>query len=63
MRLMTRIEAILHTVEQGLRWDWVTFPQWMDSLASHPLGVNVGALVPFNPLRLYVMGVEESRTK
>ena len=47
MRLMTRIEAIpLHTMELGLRWDWVTFPQWLDSLASHPLGVNVGALVP-----------------
>ena len=64
MRLMTRIEAIpLHTMELGLRWDWVTFPQWLDSLASHPLGVNVGALVPFNALRLYVMGVEASRTR
>src|SRR5216683_553420 len=64
MRLMTRIEAIpLHTMELGLRWDWVTFPQWLESLASHPLGVNVGALVPFNALRLYVMGVEASRTR
>ena len=64
MRLMTRIEAIpLRTMELGLRWDWETFPQWMDSLDSHPLGVNVAPLVPFNPLRLYVMGVEESRTR
>jgi N-acyl-D-amino-acid deacylase len=64
MRLMTRIEAIpLHTMELGLRWDWVTFPQWLDSLDRHPLGVNVGALVPFNTLRLYVMGIEESRTR
>ena len=63
MRLMTRIEAIpLRTMELGLRWDWETFPQWMDSLDSHPLGVNVGALVPFNTLRMYVMGLEESRT-
>ena len=47
MRLMTRIEAIpLRTMELGLRWDWETFPQWMDSLDSHPLGINVGALVP-----------------
>src|SRR5439155_24212549 len=37
--------------------------QWMDSLAKHPLGVNVGALVPFNPLRLYVMGIDESRER
>ena len=63
MRLMTRIEAIpLRTMELGLRWDWETFPQWLDSLDSHPLGVNVGALVPFNTLRMYVMGLEESRT-
>jgi len=64
MRLLTRIEAIpLSTMEQGLRWDWETFPQWMDSLAKRPLGVNVGALVPFNPLRLYVMGIDESRER
>ena len=47
MRLMTRIEAIpLRTMELGLRWDWETFPQWMDSLDSHPLGINVAPLVP-----------------
>ena len=64
MRLMTRIEAIpMRTMELGLRWDWETFPQWLDSLDSHPLGINVGALVPFNTLRLYVMGLEESRTR
>ena len=64
MRLMTRIEAVpLRTMELGLRWDWETFPQWLDSLDSHPLGVNVGALVAFNPLRLYVMGVDAAREK
>ena len=64
MRLMTRIEAIpLETMQLGLRWDWETCPQWMDSLDSHPLGVNVGALVPFNPLRLYVVGIEEARDR
>ena len=64
MRLLTRIEAIpLSTMELGLSWDWESFPQWMDSLAKRPLGVNVGALVPFNPLRLYVMGIEESRER
>ena len=64
MRLLTRIEAIpLETMQQGLRWDWETFPQWLDSLDSHPLGVNVGALVPFNPLRLYVVGIEEARER
>ena len=64
MRLLTRIEAIpLRTMELGLRWDWETFPEWLDSLDTHPLGVNVGALVPFNPLRLYVVGVDEARER
>ena len=64
MRLMTRIEAIPYrTMELGLPWDWETFPQWMDAISTRPLGVNVGALVPFNTLRMYVMGLEESRTR
>ena len=64
MRLLTRIEAISYeSMNLGLRWDWETFPQWLDSLASRPLGVNVGALVPFNPLRLYVLGVQDSRER
>jgi len=64
MRLLTRIEAIpLRTMELGLKWDWETFPQWLDALDRLPLGLNVGALVPFNPLRLNVMGVEDSRER
>ena len=64
MRLMTRIESVpLKTMELGLRWDWETFPQWLDSLDSHPLGINVGALVPHNPLRLFVIGPEEARER
>ena len=64
MRLLTRIEAIpLRTMQLGLRWDWETFPEWLDSLDRNPMGVNVGALVPFNPLRLYVVGVEEARDR
>src|SRR5439155_15737534 len=57
------VAITLSTMEQGLRWDWESFPQWMDSLAQHALGVNVGALVPFNPLRLYVMRLEEARER
>jgi len=64
MRLMTRIEAIpLETMKLGLPWDWETFPQWLDSLGRHPLGVNVGSLVPHNALRVYVMGIEEAKER
>ena len=50
MRMMNRIEAIpLKSMQLGMRWDWETFPEYLDSLDRQGLGVNVGALVPFRP--------------
>jgi N-acyl-D-aspartate/D-glutamate deacylase len=62
MRMMNRIEAIpLASMQLGMRWDWVTFPEYLDSLDRQGLGVNVGSLVPFSPLRGYVLGMREAR--
>ena len=56
MRMMNRIEAIpLESMRLGMRWDWETFPEYLDSLDRQGLGVNVGALLPFSPLRGYVL--------
>ena len=64
MRMMNRIEAIpMKSMELGLRWDWETFPEYLDSLDRQGLGVNVGALVPFSPLRGYVLGMREARER
>ena len=64
MRMMNRIEAIpLESMRLGMRWDWETFPEYMDSLDRQGLGVNVGALVPFSPLRGYVLGMMEARER
>jgi N-acyl-D-aspartate/D-glutamate deacylase len=64
MRMMNRIEAIpLESMRQGMRWDWETFPEYMDSLDHQGLGVNVGALVPFSPLRGYVLGMIPARER
>ncbi len=64
MRMMNRIEAIpLESMRQGMRWDWETFPEYMDSLGRQGLGVNVGALVPFSPLRGYVLGMIPARER
>ena len=47
MRMMNRIEAIpLESMRQGMRWDWETFPEYMDSLDRQGLGVNVGLFGP-----------------
>ena len=64
MRMMDRIEAIpLASMRKGMRWDWETFPEYLDSLESHDLGLNVGALVPFSPLRGYVLGMIPARER
>ncbi len=64
MGMMDRIEAIpLESMRLGMHWDWETFPEYMDSLARHGLGVNVGALVPFSPLRGYVLGMLPARER
>ena len=64
MRMMNRIEAIpLESMRLGMRWDWETFPEYMDSLDRQGLGVNVGALFPFSPMRGYVLGMLESRER
>ena len=64
MRMMNRIEAIpLESMRLGMRWDWETFPEYLDSLDRQDLGVNVGALFPFSPLRGYVLGMIPSRER
>ena len=64
MRMMNRIEAIpLRSMQLGMRWDWVTFPEYLDSLDRQGLGINVGALVPFSPVRGYVLGMIPSRQR
>ena len=57
MLALTRNEAIpLEPMQLSMRFDWETFPQWMDHLDRMPLGVNVSQLVPVTPLVAYVMG-------
>ncbi|MEE9247538.1 MAG: amidohydrolase family protein [Dehalococcoidia bacterium] len=64
MRMMNRIEAIpLESMRLGMRWDWETFPEYLDSLDRQELGVNVGALFPFSPLRGYVLGMIPARER
>ncbi len=64
MRMMDRIEAIpLESMRRGMRWDWETFPEYLDSLDRQGLGLNVAAQVPFSPLRGYVLGMLPARER
>jgi N-acyl-D-aspartate/D-glutamate deacylase len=62
MRRMERTESIpLSCMQAGMRWDWVTFPEFLDSLDRGGLGVNAASLVPYSPLRAWVLGNEAAR--
>ncbi len=55
--LMEGVEDIPGAVlSEGMKWEWETFAQYMDALATKPLAVDVGAQVPHGALRVYVMG-------
>ena len=64
MLSLTRNEAIpLEAVKKGMLWDWVTFPEYLDSLDRIPKGVNVLSYVPLTPLYGWVMGWDEAQKR
>jgi N-acyl-D-amino-acid deacylase len=44
------------TLEAGIPWDFSTFPEYLDSVESHGLGLNFAVYIGHTALRLFVMG-------
>ena len=64
MLTMTRTEAIPYNAMQaGMKWDWETIPQYLDSLDRTPKGVNCIQYLPTASLMTYVMGLDAAKTR
>jgi N-acyl-D-aspartate/D-glutamate deacylase len=62
MQTMERNEAVrVDTMRAGMPWDWVSYPEFLDSLERTPKGVNLLSYVGLNPLMSYVMGHEGAK--
>lgn len=64
MLMMTRTEAIpFDAMKVGMKWDWETIPEYLDSLDRSPKGVNCIQYLPTASLMTYVMGLEAAKTR
>ena len=64
MLALTRNEAIPYeSMVEGMNWDWTTFPEFLDSVERLPKGINVLSYVPLTPLYVWVMGLEEAKSR
>ncbi|MDE0912111.1 MAG: amidohydrolase family protein, partial [Myxococcota bacterium] len=57
VELMEGVEDIPGTaLNEGIVWDWETFPEFLDALEKHKHVMDLGTQVPHGAVRGYVMG-------
>ena len=57
IQLMEGVEDIPNAaLSEGIKWQWETFPEYMDALERMPRALDIGCQVPHGALRPYVMG-------
>ncbi len=47
----------------GIRWEWESFPEYLDALDRAPLAVDIGTQVPHGAVRAHVMGERGARNE
>ncbi len=57
IELMSGVEDIPGLVlDEGLDWDWKSFPDYMDRVGARHFGMDVATHITHAPLRVFVMG-------
>ncbi|MGA0602830.1 N-acyl-D-amino-acid deacylase family protein [Caulobacter sp. KR2-114] len=62
VKLMEGVEDVPEVVmNEGLPWNWETFPEYLDALERREFDVDVAAQLPHSALRVFVMGARGAR--
>jgi N-acyl-D-amino-acid deacylase len=62
--LMEGVEDIPGTaLAEGIRWQWESFPEYLDAIERIPRALDVGTQVPHGAVRAYVMGERGARNE
>lgn len=57
IEMMEGVEDIPGTaLHEGLRWDWESYPEYLDALDRQARTIDIGSHIPHAALRAYVMG-------
>ena len=61
-QMFAKVEGMdLNTLNQGIDWEWQSFPEYLDRVSRQKLGINVGVMVGHSALRRFVMGEEANK--
>jgi N-acyl-D-aspartate/D-glutamate deacylase len=56
---LVNVEAIpFEVLNQGITWEWESFPEYMNAAVKRPKAINLAFLAPLTPFRHFVIGEE-----
>ena len=56
MRMLERVEGMsLAALQEGITWDWVSFPEYLDAIERMRPSLNVGAMIGHSAVRYFVL--------
>ena len=59
---LVNVESIpFDVLNKGIKWEWETFPEFLDAAERRGSGLNLAFLAPLTPFRHYVMGGESNQ--